>query len=187
MTSNILDLAYNINNYKFAVVDLSGYDYFIIQPINLGGTIYTYSTNNSGAIEGIRDGGISQPIQCTIEATNPQVTTKSTANLAVGDIVYGYGVGVGSGSSNVIVSIDSETQFTMNAAATDDTVSDLTFVYAKDWTPIATENLSDGKFDTGFGSSNGNYRCSNPIGNYLLIDGLAAEVDKLLIYMSKIY
>lgn len=83
MLSQYLDITneyYDPNSYggaRIVVIDVSNYDYVLVQPVNItGGTdIKILSTIDSGAITGISDGNASSAINFT-----PVLATRMTGN-----------------------------------------------------------------------------------------------------------
>lgn len=117
-TSIVLDVTSNILNDGKAVLDIGLYDYMVVQAINVtAGSINTLSTNDGGAIEGVRDGS----------------STNATNFIA-----------------------------------------------------LQLEDLSAGTFATSI-SADGNYRVLNPIGQYLVLEDNSVALDKVLVFLSKIY
>jgi hypothetical protein len=87
MLSRYLDLTEEANAAEdtFVVIDVSNYDYFLVQPIGDGATVEV--TLDGGAVQGESDGGTATATNF-ITASGIQISSGSlTGGIADGDIV----------------------------------------------------------------------------------------------------
>lgn len=187
MTTTVLDLTDQIKKYNIAVFDVSLYDYIVIQRIGGAGEMYLTSTNDSGAIEGVSNGGVSRPVKCETEAGATSVYTLDTLpskiGVTVGTAVYGPGIAE---QSQVDILVN-ETIFLNNNALSSSTDAQLTFVFAKNFLGLQAENLANGSFNDAINPNTIN-RVNSPFGKWVkLLGDLGSTTDKLLVFCSKIY
>lgn len=86
MLATYLDLTATLNASNAVVIELSNYDYAVIQAVNPSGTINLTATNDSGAVQGTTDGNFKtatnfQTVQATKLADGTDVTAIAEAGL----------------------------------------------------------------------------------------------------------
>lgn len=93
MLSRYLDLTEEINlsleSPKKVVIDVSNYDYFLVQPI--GNEVAVYSTLDGGAIQGESDGGTSTAINF-ISIPGAKISTGQVRTGIENGEIYRYNV-----------------------------------------------------------------------------------------------
>jgi hypothetical protein len=95
MLAQYLDLSLELNKNNFAIVELSNWDYCVIQVVNPSGTINLTATNDSGAVQGQTDGNYKlstnyTTIQATKLSDGTDVTALATAGQYRVDVVGRY-------------------------------------------------------------------------------------------------
>lgn len=110
MLAQYLDLSLKLNANNFAIVELSNWDYCVIQVVSPSGTINLTATNDSGAIQGETDGSYKLSTSyTTVQATKLSDGTAVTALATSGQ--YRVGVvgrylkigGVGASAAKLLV------------------------------------------------------------------------------------
>lgn len=185
MTTTVLDLTDQIKKYNIAAFDVSLYDYVIIQRVGGFGEMYLGSTNDSGAIEGISDGGVSRPIRCGLTTGSDVVTIETTKPISIFNRVFGTGIV----ESAEVLNIIDETSFQISQFPSITTAdAHLSFIYPINWLEIEAENLATGGM-TSIITTDNTYRINAPFGKWLRLQGDSgsSETVKLLVFCSKIY
>ena len=184
MTNTVLDLSAELDQNLITVVDIGLYDYFVIQVVNSTGNYNVYTSNDGGAIPGVRDGGISPKFTGVITQLSTQVTDTTTKYLEVGDRVVGRGIS----ANTFVASITNDTEFILTqviSGSVTSGISTLEAIYVKNFIPAEVEDLSAGTKSVSI-TVDGNYRGNAPLGKYLIIDA-GSPGGKVLLYLSKIY
>lgn len=102
---------------------------------------------------------------------------KSVLDIGLYDYVIIQAINITSGSINTL---------STNDGGAIEGQRDGSSQHATNFIALQVEDLSAGTFATSI-SADGNYRVLNPIGQYLVLEDNSVAVDKVLVFLSKIY